>query len=137
MIHVLLVGTDRARMADLAAALDGDQFQLSYASTETEAVNQLSAAEPSLILVELLSPDSQMLSVCRRLRARLTVPIVVCSTSSREQDVVRALDAGADDYLVTPIRPVELMARLRAVLRRMGDNGQASSNGQRLVAGDI
>ena len=50
---------------------------------------------------------------------------------------MRALDAGADDYLVMPIRPVELMARLRAVLRRLGDNGQASPNGQRLVAGDL
>jgi len=78
-----------------------------------------------------------MLAMCRRLRDSYPVPIVACSISSREQDVVRALDAGADDYLVVPIRPVELMARLRAVLRRLGDNGQTSPNGQRLVAGDI
>ena len=73
----------------------------------------------------------------RRLRARCAVPIVVCSTSSREQDVVQALEAGADDYLVMPIRPVELMARLRAVLRRMGEAPPAPANGKRIVAGDL
>ena len=78
-----------------------------------------------------------MLAMCRRLRDSYPVPIVACSMSSREQDVVRALDAGADDYLAMPIRAVELMARLRAVLRRLGDNGKISANGQRMVAGDI
>jgi DNA-binding response OmpR family regulator len=137
MIQVLLVGSERGRVADLAGALDGDQFQLGYASTEPEAFNALAASDPSLILIELLSPDSQMLSVCRHLRARCIVPIVVCSTSSREQDIVRALDAGADDYLVMPVRPVELMARLRAVLRRMGEAPPAPANGKRIVAGDL
>src|SRR5437867_6497733 len=137
MIPILLVGNELGTVADLGRALDSRQFRVECATTEARAVNVLNRTHPHLILLELSSPDSIMLSMCRRLRDNYPVPIVVCSSSSREQDVVRALDAGADDYLVMPIRPVELMARLRAVLRRLGDNGQTSPNGQRLVAGDI
>jgi DNA-binding response OmpR family regulator len=137
MIEVLLVANERGGGGELAGALDADQFRLSSANSEPEALNALAATDANLILLELLSPDSRMLSICRRMRDRYPIPIVVCSTSSREQDVVRALEAGADDYLVMPIRPVELMARLRAVLRRMGDVAPASANGQRLVAGDL
>ena len=137
MIQILLVGNELGTVADLGRALDSRQFRVECATTEARAVNVLNRSHPHLILLELPPPDSIMLSMCRRLRDNYPVPIVVCSSSSREQDVVRALDAGADDYLVMPIRPVELMARLRAVLRRLGDNGQASPNGQRLVAGDL
>jgi len=137
MIQILLVGNELGTVADLGRALDSRQFRVECATTEARVVNVLNRTHPHLILLELPSPDSIMLSMCRRLRDNYPVPIVVCSSSSREQDVVRALDAGADDYLVMPIRPVELMARLRAVLRRLGDNGQASPNGQRLVAGDL
>jgi two-component system KDP operon response regulator KdpE len=137
MIQVLLIGNGRGSVAELAGALDDSQFHLDYAATEPEAVSVLTDSNPNLIVLEITSPESQMLSICRRLRDRYAVPIVVCSTSSREQDVVRALDAGADDYLVMPIRPVELMARLRAVLRRMGEAVPAPANGKRLVAGDL
>jgi len=136
MIQILLIGNERGTVADLARALDSRQFRVDCATTEPRAVNALNSSHTHLILLELPSPDSVMLAMCRRLRDSYPVPIVVCSSSSREQDVVRALDAGADDYLVMPIRPVELMARLRAVLRRVGDDGQASPNGRRLVAGD-
>jgi len=134
---LLLVGSERGGVADLARALDSRLFQVDYATSEARAVNALNRSHPHLILLELASLDSVMLGLCRRLRDSYPVPIVACSLSSREQDVVRALDAGADDYLVLPMRPVELMARLRAVIRRLGGNGQASPNGQRLVAGDI
>ncbi len=137
MIQILLVGNERGTVADLARALDSRLFRVDCVTTEARAVNALNRSHPHLILLELSSPDSVMLAMCRRLRDSYPVPIVACSISGREQDVVRALDAGADDYLVVPIRPVELMARLRAVLRRLGDNGQTSPNGQRLVAGDI
>jgi two-component system, OmpR family, KDP operon response regulator KdpE len=136
-MQILLIGNDRGNLSHLASAMGGNQFQLRSVASEADALSVLSSTEPSLILLEIVSPESQVLNMCRRLRARFAMPIVVCSTSSREQDVVRALDAGADDYLVMPIRPVELMARLRAVLRRTGDSVPAPANGQRLVAGDL
>src|SRR5438552_12066876 len=110
MIQILLVGNERGTVADLARALDSRQFRVDYVSSEPRAVHALNRSHPQLILLDLPSPDSAMLASCRRLREGYPVPIVVCSTSSREQDVVRVLDAGADDYLVLPIRPVELTA---------------------------
>jgi DNA-binding response OmpR family regulator len=136
-MQVLLIGNDRGSLGHLAGAIGRDQFQLKSVVSEADALSYLSTSEPSLILLEIVSPESHVLNICRRLRARYPIPIVVCSTSAREQDVVRALDAGADDYLVMPIRPVELMARLRAVLRRTGDSAPVPVNGQRLVAGDL
>ena len=136
-MHILFIGNQRSSVGDLAGAIGHDQIKLRSVVSEAEALAVLSASEPNLILLEVASPESQVLNICRRLRARYPLPIVVCSTSGREQDVVRALDAGADDYLVMPIRPVELMARLRAVLRRVGDSGPPPANGQRLVAGDL
>jgi DNA-binding response OmpR family regulator len=136
-MQVLLIGNDRGSLGHLAGAIGRDQFQLKSVMSEADALSYLATSEPSLILLEIVSPESHILNICRRLRARYSIPIVVCSTSAREPDVVRALDAGADDYLVMPIRPVELMARLRAVLRRTGDSAPAPVNGQRLVAGDL
>lgn len=136
-MHILFIGNQRGSVGDLAGAIGDDQIKLRSVASEAEALAVLSASEPSLILLEVVSPESQVLNICRRLRARYPLPIVICSTSGREQDVVRALDAGADDYLVMPIRPAELMARLRAVLRRVGDSAPPPANGQRLVAGDL
>ena len=137
IMQILLIGNDRGHLSHLASAMGGNQFRLQSVASEADALSVLSSSEPSLILLEVVPPEAHVLNMCRRLRARFPMPIVVCSTSSREQDVVRALDAGADDYLVMPIRPVELMARLRAVLRRTGDSPPAPANGQRLVAGDL
>jgi two-component system KDP operon response regulator KdpE len=136
-MHILLIGNDRGTVGDLAGAISGNQVHLQSVASEAEALAVLSNTEPSLILLEVQSPETQVLSLCRRLRARFPLPIVICSTSGREQDVVRALEAGADDYLVMPIRPAEMMARLRAVLRRVGDASPQPANGQRLVAGDL
>ena len=137
MMQILLIGNERGNVGHLASAISDDHLQVQAVASEAEALAVLSGSEPSLILLEVSSPESQVLGVCRRLRARYAIPIVICSTSSREQDVVRALDAGADDYIVMPIRAAEIMARLRSVLRRTGDNTPAPVNGKRLVAGDL
>jgi two-component system KDP operon response regulator KdpE len=136
-MHILLIGNDRGTVGDLAGAISGNQVHLQSVASEAEALSVLGNTEPSLVLLEVHSPESQVLNICRRLRARFSLPIVICSTSAREQDIVRALEAGADDYLVMPIRPAEMMARLRAVLRRVGDSSPAPPNGQRVVAGDL
>ena len=138
MPRILLIASDKAGAAHLTEALDHGQFQLDQARGEAEVIRSLSRAEPDLILIAVFRPDSGVASLCERLRRISSTPLVVCSTSSRENDIVRALESGADDYLVLPIRPVEIAARLRAVLRRAGARDQASQNGSmHLVAGDI
>ena len=137
MTRILVIGNDEGGVAQMADALNHGQFELDYAAGEAEALQILSPLEHDLILIASLRSDSNVSSLCHQIRQLFSTPIVVYSTSGRERDVVRALEAGADDYLVMPIRPVELTARLRAVLRRAGDRQFASSNGHRLIAGDI
>src|SRR5574341_2176921 len=81
--------------------------------------------------------DSTVPQLCERVRRLIGAPIVGCSNSGREHDVVRALAAGADDYLALPIRPVEVVARLRALLRRASEKETTSTSGRNLIAGDL
>ena len=137
MTKILEIGDGEGSVAQMPDALNHGQFDLDYAAGEAEALHALSLSEYDLILIAFLRLDLKVSLLCQQIRRLYGTPIVVCSMSGQEQDVVRALEAGADDYLVVPIRPVELTARLRAVLRRTGDGQFASTNGHRLIAGDI
>ena len=137
MSRILIIGKDEASAAQLAATLNHDQFRIDRVDSESEAFQASSGSEYDLILVTFLRPDAKVATLCEQLRVLCNTPIVVCSASGQERDIVRVLESGADDYLVMPMRPVELTARLRAVLRRRGDGEPASTNGRRLVAGDV
>ena len=133
MQRILLIGND----AGLEDVLNGGQFHVDYADSEAQAVNSVAFSEPDLILLDVVAVDGNLSSLCKRVRQFCAAPLVVCSTNGGERDVVRALEAGVDEYLVLPIRPVELSARLRALLRRAGDKRPSSSSDRRLIAGDI
>ncbi len=135
MPKALLVSRDEDSAANLAAALDAG-FQFEYAAA-ADAVRALVPAQPDFILLDAPLPDAGWLALCRTLRELSRTPIVVCSMSSREADVLQAFDAGADDYLVTPMRPAEMVARLRAVLRRTSHQNGRDGKGDVIVAGDV
>jgi two-component system KDP operon response regulator KdpE len=116
----LVVGRDKESAAYLARALGHADFSCEYADT-VEALTEVALANPDVIVLDLPLLDADSFALCRRLRQVSHVPLVVCSMSNRESDVVRAFDAGADDYLVIPMRPAEMTARLQAILRRAGD----------------
>ncbi len=137
MTRILLIGNGDGSDVQLGSLLEEAQFQLDYASGEPEAYRSLSLGDHDLILIGFIRPDAIVYSLCQRLRQLHSIPIVVCSTNGQEREVVRALESGADDYLVMPMRPVELTARLRAVLRRTGEREVTSVNGNHLVAGDV
>ncbi len=117
---VLLVEDDDGIATPLAAALRGDAYDVVRVATGAEA---LDAAVPGVaaVVLDLGLPDVDGVEVCRRLRDLLPdVPVLILTARTSEADIVVGLDAGADDYVTKPFRLAELLARLRALLRRAG-----------------
>ena len=114
-MEVLLVEDEDAIAEPLAEALRREGFTVSRVATGAQA---LLAPQPDLILLDLRLPDLDGYEVCRTLRARSRVPIIVVTARGEEVDRVIGLELGADDYVVKPFSTRELVARMRAVLRR-------------------
>jgi len=121
---VLLVEDDDAIAEPLVAGLERDGFVVSRVATADDA---LAAERSDFVLLDLGLPDGDGTDVCRELRARSDVPIIVITARGDEIDRVVLLELGADDYLVKPFGLRELTARIRAVARRMGARGDRSS----------
>jgi DNA-binding response OmpR family regulator len=114
-VRILIVEDEDAIAEPLAEGLRREGFEVERAATGAEA---LAAPEPELVLLDLRLPDTDGLDVCRRLRARSEVPIIVVTARGEEADRVVGLELGADDYVVKPFGLRELIARIRAVTRR-------------------
>ena len=110
--------TDVARM--LAAALTGEGHQVRTAADGQAAFDRFTQWRPSLVLTDLELPIVDGFELCRRIRAHSRVPIIVMSKKVEEAAIVEALDSGADDYVASPFSTGELLARIRATLRRAG-----------------
>lgn len=115
---VLIVEDEPQMRRFLRAALTSRPFRILEASTSAEAVLLATSHNPELILLDLGLPDGDGIELARRIRGWSAVPIIVISARGRETDKVEALDAGADDYLTKPFSFRELLARIRALLRR-------------------
>ena len=114
-MQILIVEDDDAIAKPLAAGLEREGFDVTRVSTGEDA---LDAALPDLVLLDLRLPGMDGTEVCRRLRARSDVPIIVVTAKGEEVDRVVGLELGADDYIVKPFGFRELLARIRAVMRR-------------------
>ncbi|WP_159230482.1 response regulator transcription factor [Mycolicibacterium vanbaalenii] len=117
-MRVLVVEDDAAVGAALCDGLGRAGFEASRVGTGADAVANVSAAAPDFVLLDLGLPDMDGTDVCRTIRVLSQVPIIVVSARSEEIDRVLALEMGADDYVVKPFGMHELVARIRAVLRR-------------------
>jgi two-component system KDP operon response regulator KdpE len=95
------------------------------AATKSAALASLSTRPPEALVLDLVLPDGNGVDVCREVRGWSSLPILVLSAIGDEREKVRALDAGADDYVTKPFGTEELLARLRAILRRSPEAGQA------------
>jgi DNA-binding response OmpR family regulator len=116
---VLVVDGDATVRREVRAACSQEGYQVLEADSGAEALKELAAAHPSLVLLEVALPDGSGFDVCRELRrADGAVPVIMMSHRSDEIDVVVALEIGADDYVTKPLRLRELVARMAAHLRR-------------------
>ena len=114
---ILLIEDEPQMRRFLRTALDANDYRLVEAETAKDGLAQAAARNPDVILLDLGLPDRDGLEVARELRGWSTTPIVVLSARGREEDKVRALDLGADDYLTKPFGVEELLARIRVALR--------------------
>ncbi len=116
---LLLVEDDADIVRSLTAYLESEGFEVETAAGEQAACKALRSGRPSLLLVDLALSDGDGFGVCRAAREQ-KLPVIFLTASDAENNVVRGLDLGADDYITKPFRPRELVSRIRSVLRRSG-----------------
>jgi two-component system, OmpR family, KDP operon response regulator KdpE len=119
--HILVVDDEPQIVRALRVILRAEGYQVTEAATKSEALDAVSVRPPDAIVLDLLLPDGSGVEVAQEVRRWADIPIVVLSAVGDEREKVRALDVGADDYVTKPFSTDELMARLRAVLRRSTD----------------
>src|SRR3954466_10158344 len=117
-MHVLIVEDDDAIATPLAKGLEREGFDVERVETGRAALERATEAAYDVVLLDLGLPDRDGFDVCRELRAKSDVPIIVVTARSEEVDRVVGLELGADDYNVQPFGLRELVARIRAVVRR-------------------
>ena len=133
-VNPILVVDDNAQIVDiLSQYIKKEGWPMLAAKTGEEALALFDAAEPSLILLDIMLPEMDGLEVCRRIRRVSSVPILMITAKDEDADRILGLDIGADDYIVKPFSPGEVMARIRAVLRRI----PAAAEKEMLVIGEL
>lgn len=136
--HILIVDDDREIRDLLSRFLEKHGFRCSQAAEGREMRRQLGDAKIDLIVLDLMMPGETGLQLCAQLRAEkqagiARIPIIMLTAAGEETDRIIGLEMGADDYLPKPFSPRELLARIRAVLRRGGDLPVGGDGGQALV----
>jgi two-component system, OmpR family, response regulator VicR len=121
MPHVLLVDDEAPLRESLTYTLQREGFTVTSAADGHSAIKQFHKQVPDVILLDLMLPEVDGMEVCWRIRAFSDVPIVMLTAKDHDIDKVRGLEAGADDYVTKPFNTRELMARIKAVLRRRSD----------------
>jgi DNA-binding response OmpR family regulator len=121
-----VVEDDPSLATQLVRGLGRSGYRVDHVMTGREA---LASGDPDVVLLDLGLPDADGVDVCRRLRARSNAGIIIVTARGEEPERVLALDAGADDYLVKPFGLAELLARIRAVLRRVRPGGEVLRHG--------
>ena len=119
--HLLVVDDDPEIRSLLQRFLCRHGFAVSVAANGVELFERLAQSMPELIVLDLMLPGEDGLSLCRRLRARWNVPIIMLTAMDEDTERIIGLELGADDYLGKPFNPRELLARIKAVLRRSAE----------------
>lgn len=132
MAAILLVEDDPSLREAVCMALESDGHRVTTAATGDEGIERWRQHRPELVLLDVMLPGKDGFEVCRAIRAHDQVPIIMLTARSDPIDVVVGLESGADDYVVKPFKPKELVARVRARLRRT-----ESEPAESLTIGDL
>ncbi len=118
--EILIVDDDTRLSAMLSDYLSGNGFAVRQAASALAGLDEIRRREPDAVILDIMLPDIDGFETCRRIRAFSDVPVLMLTAKGEETDRIVGLELGADDYLPKPFSPRELLARLRAVLRRRG-----------------
>ena len=128
MQTILLVEDEESFIDALTIGLKKEGFRVEVARDGMEALAKFDSVRPDLVLLDVMLPKISGIDVCRQLRKKSQVPIIMVTAKGAEIDTVVGLEVGADDYITKPYRMRELVARMRAVLRRSSDDSNNSSD---------
>ncbi len=134
--HILIVEDEAALSTLLTYNLEKEGFSVRVAGDGEQAIDALAEEQPDLVLLDWMLPHLSGIEICRRIRrdpATSGLPVIMLTAKGEESDRIRGLDTGADDYVTKPFSPAELVARVRALLRRARPSIGADS----LTAGEI
>ena len=134
---ILVVDDEQSYRDALTVALQREGFLVEVAADGAEAIARFDAARPALVLLDVMLPRISGIDVCRELRARSRVPIIMVTARNAEIDAVVGLEVGADDYVTKPFRLRELIARVRAALRRIPIADEEVEHAEVLEIGDV
>jgi phosphate regulon transcriptional regulator PhoB len=134
LVKILVVDDEPTLIATLKYNLEQENFEVVTACDGENAIESARAHKPDLVVLDLMLPGLSGIDVCRILRKETNVPIIMLTAKDTEVDKVVGLEIGADDYVTKPFGMQELMARVRALLRRAGDAPRPS---EAVTAGDI
>jgi len=128
MQTILLVEDEESFIDALTIGLKKEGFRVEVARDGMEALSKFDSVRPDLVLLDVMLPKISGIDVCRQLRKKSQVPIIMVTAKGAEIDTVVGLEVGADDYITKPYRMRELVARMRAVLRRSSDESNNSGD---------
>jgi two-component system response regulator RegX3 len=134
---ILVVEDEEAFVEALTVGLKREGFRVQVARDGAEALALFDAVAPDLVLLDVMLPKVSGIDVCRELRSRSKVPIIMVTAKAAEIDTVVGLEVGADDYVTKPYRLRELVARMRAVLRRTPVSEPSTLSGESMTVGDV
>lgn len=121
---VLVVDDDTALAEMIGIVLESEGYSPSFCADGSKALETFRSVQPDLVLLDLMLPGIDGIEVCRQIRAESDTPIIMLTAKSDTVDVVKGLESGADDYVAKPFKPKELVARVRARLRRRDEPSQ-------------
>lgn len=136
--NTILVVDDEVKIVEIVQSyLEREEYKVYTAFNGSEAISMYNSVNPALIILDIMLPDLNGTEVCEYLRKTTKVPIIMLTAKTSEEDIVEGLNIGADDYITKPFSPRQLIARVKALLRRVDEESSITNNEFTVKKGDL